>query len=535
MSIRSYHSYKPVKYDRYVLYVRKSEEDETRQVRSLKDQIKDCELLCEAEGIKIKKCDILTESKSARRPKVRPVWSSIVAEFHKPNPKWDGIIAWHPNRISRNALEAGEVIQMLDDEEIKDLKFFKYRFHNDSSGKEHLFMEFARAKGYVDALSDVVSRGMKNASEEGRWVYGKMKYGYVKDRDSFGKTQGFAVPHPVDFKLIQEAFQLRRRERTYLEIAEYMNENGATGHMTKQRLMNYLSDPFYCGLWKINRKKGGVDEVNLQEVYNFKAAVSQDDWEEVQSLNISRTQGSVPKKKWVFAGKVSCSACGGKRYPNTPGNKGIIHFTCQNRECPEKGGANLYNLIFPVIEEILRDGLGLDENEYKKYLFTYKVKIEAETLNLEHAIRSLTSKRGHAKKNLKEELEKLSALAVRKDSASKKAYDHISEGIEGIEVEIKRYTKQIAAMEDDEVCVAGSLKDFLELSRNAYRYWQKADMVQKRQIAEILFSNLEVGKSEVASVRLNEPFESLRIHPKVLNGRGYRARTCDLSLPKRAR
>jgi hypothetical protein len=47
---------------------------------------------------------------------------------------------------------------MLDDSLIKDLFFPAYSFHNDTSGKEHLTIEFARAKGYTDQLSDVVTR-----------------------------------------------------------------------------------------------------------------------------------------------------------------------------------------------------------------------------------------------------------------------------------------------------------------------------------------------------------------------------------------
>ena len=71
----------------------------------------------------------------------------------------DGIVAWHPNRLSRNALEAGMIVQMLDDGLIKNLFFsHAYSFHNDTSGKEHLTIEFARAKGYNDHLSEVVRR-----------------------------------------------------------------------------------------------------------------------------------------------------------------------------------------------------------------------------------------------------------------------------------------------------------------------------------------------------------------------------------------
>ena len=86
-------------------------------------------------------------------------------------------LAWHPDRLSRNALEAGMLIQMLDDELIKDLAFPAYNFHNDTSGKEHLTIEFARAKGYTDRLSEVILRGVSGREREGAMIY-PVKFGY---------------------------------------------------------------------------------------------------------------------------------------------------------------------------------------------------------------------------------------------------------------------------------------------------------------------------------------------------------------------
>jgi hypothetical protein len=60
------------------------------------------------------------------------------------------------------------IVQMLDDGLIKNLFFsHAYSFHNDTSGKEHLTIEFARAKGYNDSLSEVVQRGIKSREQQG--------------------------------------------------------------------------------------------------------------------------------------------------------------------------------------------------------------------------------------------------------------------------------------------------------------------------------------------------------------------------------
>ena len=531
-----YKAYRPRNFKRYAVYARKSEVDEGRQERSIDDQNDDCKKLLAAEKIDIKDCDFFEESQSAKKPHRRPIFRAILDEFDKPNPKWDGIIAWHPNRLARNALEAGEIIQMLDDQKIKDLKFYVYRFHNDSSGKEHLMIEFARAKGYSDQLSDVVTRSMVNMSSLGNWIYGTPKYGYKKVPSLTDKKVHLLVPHEIDFFLMQEAFQMRLREKTYQEIADFMNARGSSRKMTKQKVEDYIKDTFYYGLWVIERASGKTDEVNMLDVidYEFKPVVSRKEWDEAARVNDKRSKGANHRRKWLLAGKVTCSGCGGSRYPNEPSGKGIFHFTCQNKECPEKGGTNLKNIIFPVIEDLLKDGLGLSEKEYKKALFAYKVSMQAWELDIEQTRRSLLARKAHAKKEMETELNHYAALANETTRVAELAKKQAGQKIDDLDKEITKYSNELKELEDEDVCVLGSLRDFLELSKNALTHWQNADEIQKRKICEILFSNLTVSKSEVASVSLNEPFCHIEKLKDVLSGRGSRTRTCGLSVPNRA-
>lgn len=48
---------------------------------------------------------------------------------------YDGILAWNPDRLARNMREGGEIIDMIDEEEIKDLKFVTRHFTKDANGK----------------------------------------------------------------------------------------------------------------------------------------------------------------------------------------------------------------------------------------------------------------------------------------------------------------------------------------------------------------------------------------------------------------
>lgn len=111
----------------YILYARKSTEDKGSQEHSIDDQIKDCKALAKREGLHIRK--IVREEKSAKAPNNRPAFNEMLEEIKAG--RYDGIIAWHPDRLSRNSLEAGIIMDLFDKEIIKDMKFPFCRFENE--------------------------------------------------------------------------------------------------------------------------------------------------------------------------------------------------------------------------------------------------------------------------------------------------------------------------------------------------------------------------------------------------------------------
>ena len=164
----------------YVIYCRESDERDDRN-NSIPDQLAQCVDLAGREGLSI--LHIVKEKMSARystRPKFNNLIKALkgkeeldgLPKSKRKLGKPDGIIAWHPDRLARNMRDAGEIIELLDSEEslLADMRFVMYSFHNDSSGKEHLAMEFARAKGYSDHLQDVVLRGLMQKEMQGKGV-----------------------------------------------------------------------------------------------------------------------------------------------------------------------------------------------------------------------------------------------------------------------------------------------------------------------------------------------------------------------------
>ncbi len=118
---------------RYAIYVRKSTEEDTKQVQSIDDQLAECKLTAQKHRIVFLEENIIRKSGSTKVSGIRPLFRKMLQRIS--DDELDGIIAWHPDRLSRNMLEAGEIIDMLDKYVIRDLKFANHPFSNHPAGK----------------------------------------------------------------------------------------------------------------------------------------------------------------------------------------------------------------------------------------------------------------------------------------------------------------------------------------------------------------------------------------------------------------
>ena len=66
---------------RYVVYLRKSTDDETKQIRSLEDQEVECRALARQMGVIIREEDIIKESASAKKSGNRPLFDRMILGF----------------------------------------------------------------------------------------------------------------------------------------------------------------------------------------------------------------------------------------------------------------------------------------------------------------------------------------------------------------------------------------------------------------------------------------------------------------------
>lgn len=511
---------------RYVLYARKSTEDESRQIKSIPDQIDECKKMAERLGINISV--VLKEEKSAKKPNNRPIFTQMLKDIK--TGKYDGILAWHPDRLARNMLEGGQIIDMIDEEIIKDLRFVTHHFSKDANGKMLLGMAFVLSKQYSDKLSQDVTRGVRRRLAEGKTSI--PKYGYINEDGIYKPDTRLNNNGYSNFDLICEAWKMRKEGDSVKTISDYLNNNGfyrkikskgRKTYMTAQKVSEMFRDSFYYGvLVQANQK------VDLRELYEFVPATTEANFMAIQELSYRRIKPSKSRRKafYPFRLMVSCSFCNQSMRvaPSTSHTKTkrYLYFRCDTKGCERKKKSIRARVVLDFIYDFLKDGLNFTEKEYQQYLDGMKY------LSDDHKIRirgELDVKRGLIKRR-KQEIKDLSINITKLDSAIpayKTILNQNSEKITELENEVTELEGEIVKLEEQLQRSEGealSVEEFANLSKNAVNIVQSADAVGKDIICRQIFANFVVDEEKVASYRLKEPFDTLMKQRKFLSGRG---------------
>jgi len=102
----------------YFLYIRKSTDEDDRQVLSLEAQEVELNEFAAREHLTI--VDTFRESQTAKQPG-RLLFNEMLARVERGEA--EGILAWHPDRLARNSVDGGRIIFLVDSGKIKSLKF----------------------------------------------------------------------------------------------------------------------------------------------------------------------------------------------------------------------------------------------------------------------------------------------------------------------------------------------------------------------------------------------------------------------------
>lgn len=474
----------------YFLYARKSEEDDTRQVQSIGDQLKLAHELAEAADITIS--EVFQEARSAKRPG-RPVFNEMIARIEAGEAQ--GIVAWHPDRLARNAVDAGILIDLIDRGRLKDMKFHSYRFENTPEGKWMLSIVLGQSKYFVDKLSKDVQRGIRSKLEKGHYPQ-LAPVGYLNDQ-----VNHTIIADPERFEMVQRAFRLVLT-RTYSVPQALRVLNEEWGFRTKRRAKSggkslarsafyrMLSQLFYTGLME---HKGEVFQGQHPPL------ITQHEFDELQQI-LGRGKVNVRhKREFQFAGLMKCGVCGCqitaetkvKHYKGTGRTASYTYYHCTGRRGCSKQSIDEAQIETQVIEMLNRVTLHPDVVQWCLQPARRWHRGESD-LNLD-AVAALSNALNGA------ERKKSNLLDARLDDPTLFSTAEFREQKERLQKEINHLHREIKKAEEELERVRQTVENVFDFAVNAKRQFETGSVRLRKEIAAQLGINyvLTLGKLEI--------------------------------------
>ena len=229
---------------KYFLYVRKSTEEDDRQVMSIEAQLFELKEYARKENLEI--LEEFQESKSAKTPG-RPVFNEMMMKVEQS--KGIGILAWHPDRLARNSVDGGRIIYAVDQKKIVSLRFSTFWFEPTAQGLFMLQVAFGQSKYYSDNLSENIKRGVRQKIRRGEWS-SRAPFGYVNNQ----KLRNIE-PHPIMSKIVKRAFQeYAKGTHTYESLGQLLADLGVVSRnntpLAKFSIKRMLTHRAYIGFVK---------------------------------------------------------------------------------------------------------------------------------------------------------------------------------------------------------------------------------------------------------------------------------------------
>lgn len=256
---------------KYCLYTRKSSESDEKQALSIDSQIKEMLQMAQREGLDV--IEIKRESHSAKDTGQRPVFNELIRQIKEG--KFNAILAWHPDRLSRNAGDLGAIVDLMDQKLIMEVRTYGQKFTNNPSEKFLFMILGSQAKLENDNKSVNVKRGLRNRIEMGLWP-SVAPTGYLTNPDRNMKCQVILDPqrsHIIRMmfeKVAYEKMSGRRVFKWLKEDAKFKTKNGK--FLTLSNVHTILQNAFYCGLIEYPRGSskwyvGKHEPIISQELY----------------------------------------------------------------------------------------------------------------------------------------------------------------------------------------------------------------------------------------------------------------------------
>ena len=291
-----------------VAYFRKSSESEDRQVLSIPAQMDELSRLGKAENFTFK--NIFSESHSAKNPG-RPVFDTMLSYIEAGEA--NAIVSWAPNRLSRNSVDTGRIIHLMDRGKLIEVRTPGQIFRNNPNDKFLLNLFCSQAKLENDNKGVDVKRGLQAKVKSG-WFPGAAPVGYknTPDREKGFKiitkdSERFAVVRKIWDMALSGKYSVRQIHATAkddfgLTTAKRKKVGGKP--LSMSGIYSLLTNSFYTGEFEFPQSS------NCYFLGKHEPMVTMDEFNQVQIRLAGKGKPRAFKKQFAYSGPISCGECG---------------------------------------------------------------------------------------------------------------------------------------------------------------------------------------------------------------------------------
>jgi len=305
LSARMSHSIQPPKVAvKYLLYARKSTESEERQVLSIDSQVKEMMDMAARENLEV--VEVRREAHSAKASGQRPVFKEILEDIRQG--KFNGIIVWHPDRLSRNAGDLGELVDLMDQKLLVEIRANGQTFSNNPSEKFLLMILCSQAKLENDNKSINVKRGLKTRCEMGLWP-APAPTGYIKEKRMDRRCETLIDPEraPVIKKMFEKvAYEKWSGRKIYNWLRFELNFKTGSGKkpLSLGNVYLTLQNHFYYGVFEYPRNSGNWYQGKHEPI------ITKELFDLVQTQLKGNELKTRQEKEFAFTKLMACGLCG---------------------------------------------------------------------------------------------------------------------------------------------------------------------------------------------------------------------------------
>lgn len=478
---------------KYIIYCRKSQEHVDKQALSIEAQKR--ELLEYARMNKLQVMQILEESQSAYRLG-RPIFDKMMRLFEEGIA--NAILAWKPDRLARNALDGGRVIQALDDKVLQEIRT-PYENFRQEDNRMMLYIHFGMSNDFSRQISANVKRGNRQKYARGEFC-GHAPLGYLNVKAGNSRN---ITPDPVKAPLVKRIFEeFALGKYSVQEICRRASDWGLTSlfgnKMAKSGMYTLLRRPVYYGVFQ----HGGEFHQG-----SFEHLISKGLYDQVQSVLSNRSK---PRKQdWVHAykGLIKCAGCGcaitaetkTKHYRRTNRDASYTYYRCTRRRgpCSQPGvtEAELENMIKGYVSQI-----EIDREAWDLGVELLKAKHSKE-MEIDMEVRKQLE-RGKDKVDL--ELERLLGMRLDEEITAEE-YAEAKRRLVDRQIELKEKTED---REDTSANWLELAENFFETAFQAREILEGDNPEQKRELVRSVGWNLILRDKDL-EFSFKKPFDIL--------------------------